>query len=286
LCFLVLLCALPSFACAVSGARASAAADRSRLLAMAVFVGSLGVSMAWVMTALNRGAATWAEARALSPWQGLATLIVPAALALAAHRALRRRWPDRGKSGVRSQLTLAPGERVYWSDTAKNPWILGIGLLFALSVLGVPLPFFSGSDPDSNRWVQGLIHALAAVACEAAARVTVQVDSRGLTVSYGYLGWLRQRIALARIASAHAVTIRPLAHGGWGYRGVPLLLRRATVVVRGGPGLRLELVNGRRFSVTVDHPESGAALINGLLQREQSAPLSSSEAAGASAGPA
>jgi hypothetical protein len=50
--------------------------------------------------------------------------------------------------------------------------------------------------------------------------------------------------------------------GGWGYRGSLKLMKQAAVVLRAGPGLRLDMTGGRVFVVTIDDPGTAAALLN------------------------
>jgi len=95
-------------------------------------------------------------------------------------------------------------------------------------------------------------------------RVNVSVDRRGLTVTYGFLPWPKNRIKLDSVSSAEAIDVRPMEHGGWGYRGSRKLLGRAAVVVRGGQGIRVSLTDGTDFIVTVDNADQGAGVLNDL----------------------
>ena len=83
-----------------------------------------------------------------------------------------------------------------------------------------------------------------------------------LTVRHGFLGRPRTRVPIHRIATARAIEIRPTEWGGWGYRGNLTLMNRAAVVLRAGPGLRLDLHNGKIFAITIDNPETPAQLLN------------------------
>ncbi|EQD40866.1 lipoprotein, partial [mine drainage metagenome] len=96
--------------------------------------------------------------------------------------------------------------------------------------------------------------------------IKVVVDANGLKVYYGPFGWPSSRISLARISQASAVDVRPMAWGGWGYRGSMRMLRRAAVVLRRGEGIRLDLADGKIFVVTVDDAETGAQLLNDLVK--------------------
>ena len=128
---------------------------------------------------------------------------------------------------------------------------LGIGCV----VVGVALMVFV------NLLVGAAVIAVT-VAALALSQVTVRVDETGLRLGFG--PGVRVRVPLADIRQASAEEIRPLAWGGWGYRVLP---GKRALVLRGGPGLVLDLRNGNRFAVTLDEPETSAALVNGLLDR-------------------
>jgi hypothetical protein len=99
------------------------------------------------------------------------------------------------------------------------------------------------------------------------AKIQVRIDARELVIRYGYLGWPRQRISLARVSAARAFQLEPLDHGGWGYRGNLRVFGRAAVVVRAGAALGLDLEGGKRLSITVDDAETAAHWINALVSR-------------------
>ncbi len=98
-----------------------------------------------------------------------------------------------------------------------------------------------------------------------ALRVVVRVidESHGpsLEVAYGPGGFLRQVFGPEQIVSATKYDVSFLLSDGWGYRGSLKFLRRASLVTRRGDALRLDLVGGRRFIVTVDEPETFAAAL-------------------------
>jgi hypothetical protein len=119
----------------------------------------------------------------------------------------------------------------------------------------------------ANAAYLNVAHVAVLVLLELFAKVHVDVGTREIGIRYGYLGWLRQRIALERVREAHAVRLEPLEHGGWGYRGSVRLFGRAAVVIRGGLGLRLELESNKHFSITVDDAQNAARLINALVGR-------------------
>jgi hypothetical protein len=72
-------------------------------------------------------------------------------------------------------------------------------------------------------------------------------------------------IALRQIREAHAIKLTPWS---WGYRGSLRLVGRAAIIVRGGDALDLQLVGGKRLSITVDDATIAAGLVNDLVARE------------------
>ena len=74
-------------------------------------------------------------------------------------------------------------------------------------------------------------------------------------------------VPLRRIATAQAIDIHPTDWGGWGYRGSLTLMKRAAVVLRAGPGIRLDLHDGEVFVVTIDDPDRPARLLNAEASR-------------------
>ena len=155
-------------------------------------------------------------------------------------------------------MTLQGDERAVWSATISNKPLHTLGvvsLVVALVALWL-LPVFAG-----------LLIGLSSLALVCLATVRVRIDRRGVVVHYGRLPWPKTDISLDRIASAAVIEVRPMEWGGWGYRGSLALANQAAIVVRAGPGLRIELSDGKVLVVTIDNPEQGAALLNALLRR-------------------
>ena len=84
---------------------------------------------------------------------------------------------------------------------------------------------------------------------------------------YGLLRWPRTSVPIHRIATARAIDIRPADWGGWGYRGSLTLMKRAAVVLRAGPGIRLDLHDGKVFAVTINDPQDAVRLLNAEVSR-------------------
>jgi hypothetical protein len=97
-------------------------------------------------------------------------------------------------------------------------------------------------------------------------RIEVIVDDTALAVRYGLAGWPVQRITLDRVRRAQAIDLQPIDWGGWGYRGSLKLRKKAAVVVRKGPALRLELDEDLvELAITVDDAPGAVAAITAIL---------------------
>jgi hypothetical protein len=83
-------------------------------------------------------------------------------------------------------------------------------------------------------------------------------------MGFGPWGWPWLRVPLHEIASACPTTVRVAEWGGWGYR-MNLDGRGRGLVMRSGPGVRLELSADRYFVASVRDPHGVAGLVNGLL---------------------
>lgn len=155
-------------------------------------------------------------------------------------------------------LALAPGERSAWIATIRvAPGIVavlavGLGIAVAATVFAVAV---SGGRVWPLLFVPLVILLIAGTGFA----WRVRVDATGLTVRSLPYGWPRRRIDIRQIASVKTVHVNPLAEfGGWGWRwGVA----GAGVVAREGQGILVVLRDGRRFTVTVDDAETGAALL-------------------------
>lgn len=166
---------------------------------------------------------------------------------------------DTMPEGATPTMALAEGERAVWVGDQSSALLFGIGALslavfVTMAVIGAP-------------WLAVLVVALATVTFLALARVRVRTDGSGLHVVFGGLPWPRTHLAIEDIESASVIDVRPKDWGGWGYRGSLKLLDQAGVIYRAGPGLRVNLRNGKTFVVTIDNPEMGAAILNAEVAR-------------------
>jgi Protein of unknown function (DUF1648) len=181
-----------------------------------------------------------------------AVVFVPILLVVAGVRAVAMPQPvDEAWRGPR--LNLAHGERAVWIGSLTSLPML-VGPLFVIAAgLVFPLQF--------RLWpFLGLV-PLGIVLC-GLAHIRVRVDASGLRVFYGFGSLISTHIDARKIVQAEAIDVKPSAWGGWGYRGSLRLFKRAAVVLRRGPGIRLQLTGGQQFAVTVDHPDDAVALLN------------------------
>lgn len=152
------------------------------------------------------------------------------------------------------------------SDTEEAVWVTSIRStplqLVGLSVAAIGFAALLALTP----WL-GLVLIAASIPLISLASIKVRIDRAGLQVKYGPLPWPKTFIGVDRIKVASVADIRPSEWGGWGYRGSIMMMNQAAVVHRAGPGIRLDLKNGKVFAVTVDEPEVGVALLNAQVKR-------------------
>lgn len=225
------------------------------------FVAAQGAAIATTTVVEQRDLVDWQDAELSG--STLAIVLGAALLALIVAVRIAATLPvgdGSGSVGEQPTMTLADGERTVWTTTHTSPlmYALGLGLLatlVAVAVVGVP-------------WIVLVVLLVASIAVLALASVRVRADRNGLHVNYGLLPWPVTHLGLDEIASASVIDVKPMEWGGWGYRGSLRFMTRAAVVHRAGPGLRVDLHNGKVFAVTVDNPEPGAALLNAEAARQ------------------
>ena len=223
------------------------------------FIGALCAGMLATTAIDQRGLERWQDAT-LSPW-ALIVWIGGSVIAGAIAARIASSLPFDSETGTDAAppvMNLAPGERVFWSATLSARWPLLSGLAILLVALVV--------TQLTELWVV-LVLLLIAIALSAFGRIRVTADQSGLQVRYGFFGWPRTSVPIHRIATAQAIDIRPADWGGWGYRGSLTLMKRAAVVLRAGPGIRVDLHDGKIFAVTINDPENPARLLNAVVSR-------------------
>lgn len=156
-------------------------------------------------------------------------------------------------------VPLSGTERVSWSQIVTiKPWVLLLlGVTVVLST-GAAIFTLIATSSGAPIAIGSLVLVVLAVSGTSYWRVTA--DRRGLTVR-SMLGWPRVRIPAEDIAAVQVVEVNPLGDfGGWGYRWAGG--GRSGVVMRAGEAIEVtRRRSGKRFVVTVDDAQTGAAVL-------------------------
>ncbi len=232
------------------------------------FVGALGAAMLASTAVTQRGLDDWRDAGGVG-WTLLFGIVGSTAVgALSAWLTMHINSRNVAAPSVVDVpiLDLAPGESAVWLASLRSRLMLLLGVVAAAG--GLALLALSS-------WIGGAALLCASIPLTALSTLNVRVDRTGLRIKYGWLPRPTTHIEVADIETAQVIDVRPSEWGGLGYRGSLKLMRRAAVVHRAGPGIRLDLTNGNVFVVTIDDAETGVALLNALIQRraEVSQPL-------------
>lgn len=162
-----------------------------------------------------------------------------------------------------ARLPLGEHEAATWSRTVRQA---GLGWLIAL-VVAVCV----AAGVGARSWlVAAALAAALAVPVVLFTSWTVTVDRRGLSVS-SRLGRPRLDVPLEEVEAVEVREVHPLGeYGGWGVR-TNVRTGATGVVLRSGEGIEVHRTGGRRFVVTVDDAETGAALLTTLADRSRDA---------------
>ena len=155
-------------------------------------------------------------------------------------------------------MDLPIGQNAVWAETMHSNLLARLGLVITVAGVLIAIGTF---------WWLVIPCVLTGLLILSLATLQVRADRAGLHVKYGLVPWPRTTVAVDRIASASVIDVRPMEWGGWGYRGSLKLMKQAAVVHRAGPGIRLDLKDGKVFVVTVDDPITPVALLNAEVAR-------------------
>ncbi|MFC8681680.1 DUF1648 domain-containing protein [Microbacterium ureisolvens] len=259
---LPLLLALTSLAALRRGDRGST----YRLLGATAAALSALVAVGFTWTfAMQAGSAETAGAATV--WAALiAAFAAAGVVGMAAWFAQPRQEAPDAAPRPATPLPIGANERVLWIRSTSMVPGAAIAIVAAVLAIGAAaaVAWVTGADPILVAFLGGLAALLLVFAATTLA-FRVRVDSAGLHVT-SVLGIPRFHVPLADIASAARVEVAPVAEfGGWGLRlGTE---RRFGVVLRAGEAIEVVRRNGRRFVVTVDDAETGAALLEALVER-------------------
>lgn len=226
-----------------------------------------GVLMAWTFVA-QVGLADAHDAPSVVPVL-LGGLAAAAVAGVGAWLVQPKQEVVRTTSAPAEQLVLAPGESAAWFGVTG----LGRGSVVAISaacivmVLATLLLWFTGA-PIAVTIGVAVLAVIVTVLAASTSVFHVQVDAAGLTVR-SPLGFPRFRVALSDVRAVAVTDVSPMGEfGGYGIRSA---IGAFGIVLRKGPAIDVTRTSGKRFVVTVDDAQRGAALLEALMHRQDSA---------------
>ena len=158
---------------------------------------------------------------------------------------------------VLKRFEFAPSEAGAWSQTITGT--VFVWATIGLTVLGSVI---YGPAVVAGRITDGLCGmitmAVAILLTASFIRLRVTADWRGLRVVSALFRIPLKRIRLDTIDVIEAAELRPAEWGGWGYRIMP---GRSALILRKGPGLIVTTTNQKQFAISLDDPETPAALL-------------------------
>jgi hypothetical protein len=207
----------------------------------------------------NRGAASWQQAT-LAGWQLALVVVVPAVLAALAWFASAR--PARVSTVAPvippgAPLAVDRGEYTERQILRGLPW-LGAALVALFSGFALVA--------GASLLILGLL--LASIVLWASV-YQYRVTDDGVTIGFGPVGLVRRQVPVSEIEGARVVDLRPSRWGGWGYRTTG---NDWAVVLRNGPGCRIDLAGKRSLSLTSDEAEALAGHVNAAVARHWGGP--------------
>lgn len=167
------------------------------------------------------------------------------------------------------EIELAPSETGAWSKTVTVPLFAWVALIVVVGS-AVLLTTMIGEGDTAGALVAGFVLFFVLILMVVFVRLRVSVDWRGLKVVSSILRIPLKTAQLGEIESVHVDNLDPVQWGGWGYR---IMAGRSGIILRRGPGLVLNLTNGKQFAVSLIDPETPAALLTTLSGDTPRAPV-------------
>ena len=154
-----------------------------------------------------------------------------------------------------------------WTGTCSSKGFALMGLGFTLIYVALSgfylLTSRNTPTPGWVGWLLVFVGLFIGVSGYVLSSLRVEVTDEAVAVRFGPTGWPQRRIPMDQIEAAEAIMVDPLKWGGWGYRWMPWT-KASAAVIRKGPGIELQLKDGRRFAVTVNDSVAGAQTISAL----------------------
>ena len=236
--------------------RQEAAAGRRKTLLWSGFAAGLACG-SWLMVAgsiITSGAST--EPR-VGAWPLLLMALMGYGLIpfLIVHR-----WVNAEAEQHPVEVVLAPTESGAWITTITVPLFAMVSLAMLAGAVTI-LIYTAREDVAGADILSAVVLLVLAVPMLAFARLRISVDWRGLKVVTWILGIPLKTIPLSAIESVRTDALEAMQWGGWGYRFMP---GRSAIILRTGPGVVVNLTNGKQFALSLNSPETPAALLTTL----------------------
>lgn len=158
------------------------------------------------------------------------------------------------------EVVLAPTETGAWITTVTVPLFAMVSLAMLAGAVTI-LIYTAREDVAGADILSAVVLLVLAVPMLAFARLRISVDWRGLKVVTWILGIPLKTIPLSAIESVRTDALEAVQWGGWGYRFMP---GRSAIILRTGPGVVVNLTNGKQFALSLNSPETPAALLTTL----------------------
>jgi hypothetical protein len=227
--------------------------EKSPVLGVASFLGCMFIALGFLVVHANVDVPAWQDARSISLVSVLGVMGLSTFVAALVSRATRVLDSAPSQKAVVLSAGITPNERaVYLKRTKARGMSIMAAALISIALLALVM---------RKEEIALTLSAIALVMIPFT-QIRVHIDRQRIAIEYGPLAFPKQSIALARIERANVIEVRPLLHGGWGYRGSLTIFGRAAVVLRSGSALELFLRDGRRFVVTCDDAERAAGVVN------------------------
>lgn len=243
-------------------------ASRMGIGALLGGVGLFFLGLQAVTLVANLDASDWTQAADLG-WDALlavAGLLLGGWLGALAARPGPDDRPEPSAVPTR-RVPLRPGQRAVWVSSVSSGPLAALGGSLLAAGLGLAVLALIGGE--GALWIPAAIMSLAGLLVATFSSVRVQITEEGVVLFHGPFRLPRRHIPIERVERAWSEERFPSGVGGWGVRGLPGAM---TIMIRGGECLVVGYVSGGRLTISIDDAESGAALLNTLVDRASTGP--------------
>ncbi|AZA13876.1 DUF1648 domain-containing protein [Corynebacterium choanae] len=159
---------------------------------------------------------------------------------------------------------VADHSTTQWVGTARMPAVIIAVLLLSLAALAT-ITVYLFLDEDASTATKVILGGatLLMLPTLAMTKLTVTVNQDQVTVAF-LAGLFRSTTAVAAITAVQTQHINPMSYGGWGLR---FSKHGMGYILRSGEGMTLHRANQTPLVVTVDEAQQGAAIVQGLIER-------------------